>query len=236
MNNLIIGRTYNLKWATVKPNGSVHNLITLEGKFLKYFDNTLCEEFKNFKNSEDEQPRPPILATILDQNNNIIPKEFDDDLYPYIGFTTGKMSTSSDDNCNFGLFKILNEKTSIFKGVKQPHPRGPYNFVSLSTNTIINEDRTLMWVNLGKVQINPTIEELTTKMALRNVPIHNDLRNDIFKFIHSEDVYKMYIEEKKKESQKTKKAAEKIARFVSRKSKKGGRKTRNKKMNNWKKL
>lgn len=180
MEPLIPGQKYFLKWITVKPNGKIHNMVILEGEFIKYYNNSYYEKYKDFIN--DIEPNQELIQTIINQDEQIIEYPFDNPLYPYCEWD--KLSN------NFGLFKIISVIKTVFKGNFNSPWRGnnPYNFVTLQHNTIINNTNkkinygeTLMWVNLDKVQIRPKINKLKLlqEKAIETIKLPDDMKKEM---------------------------------------------------------
>ena len=161
MEQLTPNNMYLLKWKTLKPNGQISNMIVLRGQFIKYFNNEYCQEIKSYNNDDDNNTiQPEWIGTVFTEEGEYIRYPFDDPLYPY-----GDPKQSFNNNCNFGLFRIISIENSIFKGIKRPFPNNnPYNFIRLNVNTFIDTpqiifNETLMWVDLDKVEIKPFINK-----------------------------------------------------------------------------
>jgi len=158
---LVHGEIYLLKWASVKPDGSVHNMAVLECEFLHHYNNQYAVVYENLIHEGilDES----LTGNILNEQGTIIQREFEDPLYPYsdyLFFTTKNIK-------GIGLFRAIRLVSTTFKGVisneengfkNNKYDKNPYTatlFLSSKINTgnKINMGETLMWVNLDRVKI-----------------------------------------------------------------------------------
>jgi hypothetical protein len=213
MNDLVPNEMYLLKWNSLKPDGTIHNMIILEGQFIKYFNRNYCEEYTNFLYDDTEAP-PQLLGSILTETEDEIPYPFDDPLYPYAGFIRKKLEPFRPVTymCNLGLFKILNIRKSIFKGIeKNFNGNNPYKFVTLNSNTVINTPRiiygeTLMWVNLDQVSIRPLINKLKLlqNKAVDTLPLPEDTQNQVKKLLGGKRTKKRKTKMRRKKTIKRK--------------------------------
>jgi len=178
-NQLISNNIYLLKWNSIKPDGSIHNMVVLKCQFIKYFNNNYCRQFIHYKINDIDAPEE-LVGNILTDNLEIITYPFDHPLYPYSRFFKGTFN----NGCNLGLFKVLSIENSIFKGKKQPfRGNNPYKFVTLNSNTLINTpqiiyNETLIWVDLDKVKIRPYIDKmkLLQEKAVNSLPLIEDVK------------------------------------------------------------
>ena len=179
MNNLTPKQLYWLKWSSLKPNGQIHNMIVLQGEFVKHYNNTYCEDFINYK-LDDTVPPPEFFGSLLTEQEEPIAYPFDDPLYPYSRFFKGKFGSSN----NIGLFRIISIRTSVYKGTRQPYrDNNPYLFIN--SYTLINTpqiqyEETLMWVDLNQVDIIQVInqEKLVQNKAVDTYSyLPEDVRN-----------------------------------------------------------
>lgn len=171
MEDLVPGKNYFLKWASVKPNGTIHNMVVLEGEFIKYYDNKYYENYVNYMNNTDIEPHEELIGTILNPDERNIQFPFDNPLYPYSNMHT-RFPLKENSFKNMGLFRILRLVKTVFKGVPDAaNWNDPYRFINLSYNTMINRNNsnnkinygeTLMWVNLNDpdTSIRPVIDKV----------------------------------------------------------------------------
>lgn len=197
-NNVVLqpGQKYLLKWRTIKPNGQIHNMIVLEGEFIKHYNDEYCNAHKIYIGAppDPEQPAPPDpievltgpILTLTPEGLQYVTYQFEDPLYPYSQM--GRKPPFGHE-CAIGLFRITGLRKSIFKGQERPFPGdNPYRFVSLSQHTLINTDRiiyneTLMWVDLNQVQIKPVVnkEKLLQEKAVDTYS--NALNTDVLSLV-----------------------------------------------------
>jgi hypothetical protein len=184
--NLKPRQKYLLKWRSVKSNGQIHNMIILEGEFIKHYNDEYCNAHNIYIGAPPPPPVPPpppppvppvpppdpievLTGPILTPEDlRYVTYQFEDPLYPYSQMS---IKRPFGQGCKIGLFRITGIRKSIFKGQERPfrgrpeEPEGnPYKFVSLSQYTLINTDsiiynETLMWVDLNQVQIKPVVNK-----------------------------------------------------------------------------
>ena len=159
------GRSYFLKWKTLKPDGSINNLLVLQGTFITYFNNEHCEQYRETMYLHEKPPE--LIGTIYNTQNELIEYPFDNPLYPYQMIVSPKMS------CRFGLFKINKLLKSVFNGVRRSIPVLQFpeivGFSRVNTDRSIINNRTLMWVNLYSMQSIPN----SAQMALERHTVDN---------------------------------------------------------------
>lgn len=193
-NQLLPSKMYNLKWATAKRDNTPHNKVVLVGEFIKYFDNTYCEQYKNFKFGDDGAIPIELVGTVLNPEGEILNYPFDHPLHPYSRFSWEKFN-----GCNMGLFKIISRRDEFitFKGERKNDNNtagfvrffnNPYNsFVTLKSNSIINTahldyGHTLMWADLDKVAIIPYTDK-NKLLQEKAVNTYKELPDDVTRYV-----------------------------------------------------
>lgn len=166
--NLVPGEIYLLKFSRVSAKNEITYMVVLECEFIKYNDDQYSQEYMDFANDEDEDAVPTgnLIGNIYQYDEHgtydVIPREFDDPLYPYSRYLFfGKA----------GLFKLLKfrEDLTIFKKVKSKvRGNNEYNNTAFSlagsgsayknTENLIN-GQTLIWADLDKVKIRPMLDK-----------------------------------------------------------------------------
>ena len=180
MEDLVPGQKYLLKWATINPDGKIHDMVILEGEFIKYNDDKYYDKYVNYmKAPPNVAPHEELIGTILTpQYNDVIYHEypFDNPLYPYSKMYK-KFPLKENAFKTMGLFRITRLVKTVFKGVSDANWSGnnPYRFASLSYSTrlsystminnnngVINYGETLMWVDLNSpdISIRPLIDRV----------------------------------------------------------------------------
>lgn len=212
MSNLKQDNLYLLKWSSVK-NGQITNMVVLKGQFINYFNNKYCEQFKNYKDNEEDdgntlQPPTELVGTIFTEEGDYVIYPFDDPLYPYSRFFKRKLPVGT--GCNLGLFRIISIENSIATGIKKPFDI--YRYLTFYFDAVINtpniiSGETLMWVDLDKVAIREPIDKLKAlqNRALDTFGLPDDMNYTIKKYLGGKKTQKKKIKRNKKKKKITQK-------------------------------
>jgi hypothetical protein len=168
---LIPGEKYFLKWSSkskTKTNDILDFFVILECEFIKHYDNQYFDARLEFR--FNRIPVDTLIENnIIDQQGELIPRDFDDPLFPYRSDKFFYKPNIRD----IGLFRIIRLVSTADYGVVSNEAQGfknnrydqnPYlpNFINKHTkiNTgdiIMNE--TLIWVDLSRVKIIKQIDK-----------------------------------------------------------------------------